>query len=655
MSNSDNTRGGRQGQPGNPLHPQQPGWPQYPQQTYPQHPQVPGYDPRYAGAPGYPPQPYPPASMPPFQGHVAPQQSPMPGGYGEAVAAQVGGHAGEVDYGVPPVPGFAPPADDYYYPQGQNILPDVPPTAMPPEMSGATGLGGDVPYEPQAPYAAHPHGHDAQAHPGYQGGYPSQAPAAAMEYGEGAPDHVAVEQISHRLAQLQSQYDQEMVSAGWQTAQHGQHQGYADASQGYVAPQEPVPDYQQSYHQPQAQPEPAGRGHVPQHSGLRQPTLQADPNSYHQTAPQGHNYHDQRAPAGYRPADEGRGYGEPMAAAAAHDPRASYQQEGHAPFAAGTMVAQQVAEPGGRSKLMLAGAFVVALVLGGGAAYTFKYTSLLGGRSGEASAPVVKATSEPVKVVSEAQSGDAASHNRAMHERLSGMGAAADGDRVVAATQAGDSAAPAASGMLPPSAQAADNGDAGGLRRVKTLIVRPDGTIVPPGSDAGEAVAPAKEAPEAKVKAAVAEPAAGRDSERTPPAVEPKPVVAAPKPQPVREKAAPKPAAAAMVQRAAPAEKEVAAVAPPATEATGDIGEPYLVQVTSRNSPSDALAAFADMQQKYPGLMGTYAPDIERADLGDKGIWYRLRVGPVSGKTAAADLCSKLKAAGHSGCFVRRK
>ena len=80
-----------------------------------------------------------------------------------------------------------------------------------------------------------------------------------------------------------------------------------------------------------------------------------------------------------------------------------------------------------------------------------------------------------------------------------------------------------------------------------------------------------------------------------------------------------------------------------------------MVQVTSRTSQTSALTAFADMQARYPKLLGSYGPDIQRADLGAKGVWYRLRVGPLNSRTAALDLCEQLKKAGHSGCFVRPK
>ena len=43
------------------------------------------------------------------------------------------------------------------------------------------------------------------------------------------------------------------------------------------------------------------------------------------------------------------------------------------------------------------------------------------------------------------------------------------------------------------------------------------------------------------------------------------------------------------------------------------------------------LATFADMQQRYPGLLGPYRPMVQKANLGSKGTWYRLRIGPKIG------------------------
>ena len=45
--------------------------------------------------------------------------------------------------------------------------------------------------------------------------------------------------------------------------------------------------------------------------------------------------------------------------------------------------------------------------------------------------------------------------------------------------------------------------------------------------------------------------------------------------------------------------------------------------------------------------------DIQRADLGAKGIYYRARVGPFPTRSEAIEVCEKLKAAG-STCIVTR-
>ena len=78
----------------------------------------------------------------------------------------------------------------------------------------------------------------------------------------------------------------------------------------------------------------------------------------------------------------------------------------------------------------------------------------------------------------------------------------------------------------------------------------------------------------------------------------------------------------------------------------------YVVQVGSKQSPNEALATFADMQNKYPALLANYRPMVQKADLGLKGVWYRLRVGPIPDKDTATRLCGQLKARGHPDCLV---
>ena len=78
-----------------------------------------------------------------------------------------------------------------------------------------------------------------------------------------------------------------------------------------------------------------------------------------------------------------------------------------------------------------------------------------------------------------------------------------------------------------------------------------------------------------------------------------------------------------------------------------------MVQVAARKSQMEALASFADMQQKYPRLLSGYRPIVKRIDLGNKGVWYRLNVGPVKSKKVASSLCGQLKSAGMRSCIVR--
>ena len=83
-------------------------------------------------------------------------------------------------------------------------------------------------------------------------------------------------------------------------------------------------------------------------------------------------------------------------------------------------------------------------------------------------------------------------------------------------------------------------------------------------------------------------------------------------------------------------------------------GSANVTAVASRRSQEQALTDFATLQARYPGILGAYRPFIERADLGSRGIYYRLRVGPLGSQASAGQLCDQLKAAGLPDCLVRR-
>jgi hypothetical protein len=77
------------------------------------------------------------------------------------------------------------------------------------------------------------------------------------------------------------------------------------------------------------------------------------------------------------------------------------------------------------------------------------------------------------------------------------------------------------------------------------------------------------------------------------------------------------------------------------------------VQVSSQRSEADAQASYKALQGKFPSVLGSYAPLIKRADLGDKGVYYRAMVGPFNSPDEASQFCGSLKSAGGQ-CVVQR-
>ena len=79
----------------------------------------------------------------------------------------------------------------------------------------------------------------------------------------------------------------------------------------------------------------------------------------------------------------------------------------------------------------------------------------------------------------------------------------------------------------------------------------------------------------------------------------------------------------------------------------------YLVQVASQKNESDAQASYRALQGKYPAVLGSRSPVIKRADLGDKGVYYRAMIGPFGSADEASQFCGNLKTAGGQ-CVVQR-
>ena len=211
-----------------------------------------------------------------------------------------------------------------------------------------------------------------------------------------------------------------------------------------------------------------------------------------------------------------------------------------------------------------------------------------------------------------------------------------------------------------------------GPRTVRTVVVRPDGTLVQPEVEVAnvQPSTPAEtsivDAPETTVNEA-AQGVASAAEELTPRAVSTE--VLAPTPeaenvpasetQPEQVQVAalpPAPRANSNRNQSAAAQAQPTQQATPAPAATSNApaantGE-FMVQLSSQRSEEGARTNFSRQQQRYSVLAG-YSLNIQRADLGDRGVYHRVRVGPFA-RSAANTLCARVKSQGGD-CIVRRQ
>lgn len=241
--------------------------------------------------------------------------------------------------------------------------------------------------------------------------------------------------------------------------------------------------------------------------------------------------------------------------------------------------------------------------------------------------------------------------------------------------------------LLPQHGQNVEQAAAGGdqlavmPRRVKTMIVRPDGTLVEQVTDAAPqppatkvAAAPALAEPVAAAPVAgIAQPQPGAETDmtgvdvakatpltgtapaETAPAAEvpagvPKPGVpvptARPAVQPVNVVASVSDQGAVRPSPAAPAPAAPAASAPAAAGG-------YFIQIASLPSEADAQKSYSNLSSKYASVIGGRPHDIARADVPGKGTYYRVRIAAGSSRDEAVALCESYRAAGGT-CLIAR-
>jgi SPOR domain len=495
------------------------------------------------------------------------------------------------------------------------------------------------------PYTAPSTTQGRAAQPTYQqGAQASQASQTQANYGQPTYGQASPYQSQPQAAPQQQWTPQPAAARGYENA------GYAQPATSHAAQYRTAEPQTHDFQRHDAEPALSDWNHAQAGQAHHQGYEYADPNGYGAPAyaqPQGGELEQQYA-------DEEQEY--------------------------------EVEEPSRvRRPMMIAAALAGAIMVGGGLAYGYK--SFLGGAP-NGQPPTVKSAAAPAKTKPADAGGKQFAHS---DSKIMG--------------RLGEGAAPAAGGA------AGSDVDANGTRKVSTLVVGRDGSIQAPAAEPASAAADAPQPASAAAqptpvtsnvsvpgmmvvdalgpKAAPAQPAAAplppaqklvvtppavTAPAVTAPAVAAKPIVVAKAPAAVATPdatgsieaaavAAKKPVVAAKKVAAAttndafsPTAPPAATAAPAASPVTATGGNGYVAVLASvprsGSSRMDALKRFADMQQKYGTVLGGKTPDVAEADLGAKGAYHRLVVGPPASREQASSLCAQLKSQGYTDCWV---
>lgn len=508
----------------------------------------------------------------------------------------------------------------------------------------------------QRPAATHQQQAYAQQQ-GYQGQQAPHDPYAqpqAYPYGQGHQDLAYGRGPDQGYAQpAAGQYPSHLDPFGQpsQPQQYGQQQGYA-ASAGYTQPQ----PQGHAAHQAGQQPAHALRGQtydqwqnaVPdtrgfdlasyQHPAVQQQYAQGYAGGHQQSTAADWNAHEHFGTATGDPSLDPNVYG------VSHPQGGALEQT----YAEDDGVYEDE-EPRRGAWVKIAAVLALAIAVGGGGIYA--YNALFGVPSKDGKPPLVKNEPGPSKVKPPEPGGMKFDHaDSKIMGRLGDSGAAAE---------------------------ATASTDVNGARKVSTLVVNPDGSIQAPEA----AAAPADPAP---APTGVGSTSTGVPGLSIVDVSGPRPVAVAPPPAPAPEptkvstpaqaekpviisKAQPSDAAlelapappakkAAPVETAAPVEKpvekKVAVAQPVGPKPTGAGYVAVLASIPATGSSQlDALKQFADLKTKYSTLLADKTPEVQVANLGEKGTYHRLLVGPPGSQESVKQLCSGLKAAGYAGCW----
>jgi len=333
--------------------------------------------------------------------------------------------------------------------------------------------------------------------------------------------------------------------------------------------------------------------------------------------------------------------------------------------------------PRSRRPLMVVVALAGAVLIGGTMAYAYKKFNV---SEPQGDPPIIKSEAFPAKTKPADAGGKVFPYTDTKI-----MGRLGDG---TSSAPPDGSSAPNLPPAAPDNSQTASADtppDDGGPRKVSTLVVGRDGSIQPPPPDAGPAAPPNQVAVPGTSLVDVfgqqhanagGPPPAPQPARDDPPPQMHKSVSGDDTPAPMK-KAAPvkvttlnaKPSATGSLdwnetpthskkrlKKVARAESGTASDAYDPSAVTPGKTSGYVAVLASiphsSSSRMDALKRYADMQQKYSSALSGKTPDVASANLGAKGSYDRLIVGPPGSRQEANNVCSELKTAGYTTCWV---
>jgi len=333
-----------------------------------------------------------------------------------------------------------------------------------------------------------------------------------------------------------------------------------------------------------------------------------------------------------------------------------------------------------------AGAVIFALIGG-------VYFAFFSGPGEPGEAPVLTADASPLKEDAPPQSESTASESVVFSE-IEGNGGSPEDEALVSRDQTNGASGAQVAEVLAPE----DGETALANRPVRTVTVRPDGTIVQatdsvagsnvlpverpdvpavpnstltsdpigeaialamadgetaaasqteaPAADASEALPEAASTPETADETETGAAATAEDAGAPVPVARPAGLTAqdttASTPVPASEAPATETVAAVTPTETTPA--PAAAAATPAA----DVGA--WVQLSSQRSEADAQADIPSLQARYGTLFNGATPQVSRVDLGERGIYYRVRL-PQPSFDQANSVCTAIQGQGGD-CFV---